>query len=698
MSSPNIEDIILDVFKAADASGKAGTLNVDEFLQAYNVLYNRFVNDLGGSGATAEAVEENFVQATRYGYLGNDSSDDRRYIFEVYVGTMSNIDKLYVFDLPNVDDTQVASASATHELNDINIFDIPTIFPDGKPLTGYNLETINRLILEDSERNSRTHSRVMWWVDVSSVKCRSSEINAVIKAFGIPEEVRNNFLTLEAEEKFVSVGKGEVVCDGLRGVPSYLGQTTVFSSFVELLHIHNKPMVPRDPEWFSVLPAPWILEIGKYASSRLCIFYDFSRVKCMERKKLMHVAYAASTELLDHHHPHGDGDEQQSAAHKKNSLLQPIKLPKLSPLEGLEKNFLLSAYDMHLRKPELSRLTLSLHIQDQGYGPCALITFRRIDSEMKVDGDTTNLMQKAHSGVLGRALVGVWNKLLEVTAHEGIANIGAELDDSPFSLSMFIMSIVHNLSMDTVQSLELWLQRIAHEIESMAVTKHGKHIEKFDGFVRIIKEYVEAFNGSVEPLLKHMPSDMHLAHLAAVAAKAKKAPAVFNKDTWAPETRKRAADVYAATASLVSTSVKTDIEDLNPLDHFATNGTSVLCRDLLNGIEKLEKKGSKYWLEQLIKFEEGSERLKERYQMTLDEKRNFWGFTLGLVTIVTFPFAVMTGYFGMNFENMAEPGEILTNEFLPAFPGQYMIWFFTLIIYGAMFLLFLHFKIIQSAL
>lgn len=89
---------------------------------------------------------------------------------------------------------------------------------------------------------------------------------------------------------------------------------------------------------------------------------------------------------------------------------------------------------------------------------------------------------------------------------------------------------------------------------------------------------------------------------------------------------------------MVSRAVDKDTNDINPLEHFGINGTVVVWRDLLSGIEELEKKGSKYWLEQLVKFEASSDRLKERYQMTLDEKRNFWGFTLGLVTIVTFPF------------------------------------------------------------
>lgn len=82
-------------------------MSIDEFLQAYNVLYNRFLQDSGANeGGGADEKDETFVRATRYGYLGNDSSDDKRYVFEVYTGTVKCIDTLYVFNLPNMDDSK----------------------------------------------------------------------------------------------------------------------------------------------------------------------------------------------------------------------------------------------------------------------------------------------------------------------------------------------------------------------------------------------------------------------------------------------------------------------------------------------------------------------------------------------------------------------------------------------------------------
>ena len=139
-------------------------------------------------------------------------------------------------------------------------------------------------------------------------------------------------------------------------------------------------------------------------------------------------------------------------------------------------------------------------------------------------------------------------------------------------------------------------------------------------------------------------------------------------------------------------------EKLSVLESFAIHNSLEFWPNLLHGSQRLELKGTAYWAERLQNFGELVGRMNERYQRSLDEKRNFWGFTLGLVTIATFPFAVMTGYFGMNFENMADPNQILTSEFWPAFPGQYIMWFFTLVIYGIMLFLALHYRVIHAAL
>jgi Mg2+ and Co2+ transporter CorA len=89
------------------------------------------------------------------------------------------------------------------------------------------------------------------------------------------------------------------------------------------------------------------------------------------------------------------------------------------------------------------------------------------------------------------------------------------------------------------------------------------------------------------------------------------------------------------------------------LNYFARSNSIRHLPNLINGVAKLERQGSAYWTARIEMLQLANEGATDRYQLCLDEKRNFWAFTLGIVSIATFPFAVMTGYFGMNFENMA---------------------------------------------
>lgn len=168
----------------------------------------------------------------------------------------------------------------------------------------------------------------------------------------------------------------------------------------------------------------------------------------------MHAAQAEGRDLLNH--LNNESSNSNKNGQKKVPVCEAVPLPKLPGAEAQDvQSFLLSANDMNVRKPALGRQTLSLHLQDQGYGPYALLTYRSMDSELTrreageyntgsnggKDNQTNNnsgyvaaLGRHAQAGVLGRALQGVWLKLLEVMAHEGIAGTCSELDDSSFAL------------------------------------------------------------------------------------------------------------------------------------------------------------------------------------------------------------------------------------------------------------------------
>ena len=68
--------------------------------------------------------------------------------------------------------------------------------------------------------------------------------------------------------------------------------------------------------------------------------------------------------------------------------------------------------------------------------------------------------------MVGRTLQGIWLKLLEVSAREGVANIGAELDDSPFSLAITLVTYLHMASMTSDKAFERWQNQLESEVSS----------------------------------------------------------------------------------------------------------------------------------------------------------------------------------------------------------------------------------------
>lgn len=683
LKSPGLEDSLSELFHSADTAGGkvSGSLGLEEFIVAYNSLYTKFVHGLDGGGA---AKDETWVRATRYGYFGVDATGDKKYIFEMYAGPMEGLTEHYVYDLPNIPDD---------ELFTVGVVQVDEIKSIHKTIAPLSLAEINDMIYADAERNAAEGSRVLWWVDVSSKKARDRELNAFAKAFGISADVKDNFHVLEEERLSRST---ELVSPAKSGP---MRTVQCINLFAQVLTVRNKPVVSRDPYWMTQVP----YDIGTYISSRICLFYTYSGVKCREHRKAVILAQEEVDRLLDSFEEGDVGDDsgedtlakvdeispsedtaklggQESTKKYREAFetfTKPLPTPVVPGFEGAP--YLIGTTDLAKRRPFLERGTLAMHIQNQGKGANALLTFRKMDSELKDRQHAWTIEQHSRAGILGRLLSGLWVKLLEISSREGVANIGAELDDSSFALAMMMTSLVHNVSMDTVQSLDLWMQQLTADIEELTATKHSKHIDVFNALLSELQAYVDGFNVSVEPLVTAL------------------------LDTDSTTRFRDTTPAASASASAVALD-KLPFDRLNAAEKvavlrgFAPYNTVEMLPQLVHGIEKLEKKGSAYWAKQLTRLETLSGLQKDKYQVNLDEKRNFWGFALGIVTIVTFPFAVMTGYFGMNFENMAEPNQILTNDFWPAFPGQYIMWFFTLIIYSLMFVLFLHYRIVDSAL
>ncbi len=164
------------------------------------------------------------------------------------------------------------------------------------------------------------------------------------------------------------------------------------------------------------------------------------------------------------------------------------------------------------------------------------------------------------------------------------------------------------------------------------------------------------------------------------------------------------ADIYRATATLKSSNQYVSLicthfkiakpsQRLELIKCFAGRNSISFLPQLHLGIEKVWFKGTAYWKDRLGNLRLKYDHTVARYKVSLDEKRNYWAFVLSGVTIATFPFSVMTSYFGMNFQNMTYRGAILTNDYLAGFPGYEVIWLLTAVVYGAMILFALHYEI-----
>jgi hypothetical protein len=116
-------------------------------------------------------------------------------------------------------------------------------------------------------------------------------------------------------------------------------------------------------------------------------------------------------------------------------------------------------------------------------------------------------------------------------------------------------------------------------------------------------------------------------------------------------------------------------------------------RLLLDGYEGMELKGLLYWQERLGKLETKLQEVDAFIDVSMEEKRNFTTFTMTIITTLLAPLTILTGYFGMNFENMYE----LNPETYPSVPGVKLLWLLSGILYLALLILAVHFRIIYSA-
>ncbi len=340
----------------------------------------------------------------------------------------------------------------------------------------------------------------------------------------------------------------------------------------------------------------------------------------------------------------------------------------------------------------------------------------------------------------------------------GVSPLCPYLDSTPYALAQVLTLFINDVTENAITALESWQTEVDKAIDDEAVTKHSRHIEAIIRIQGEIEQYISGFNAEISTVIaefnKAGGNERINAYVKDVhcAAKGRKPSGRISSNIIIDaeeadklvgiESADRILRPYLSAENHFDFSKLTDNEKYMITREFASHYTrkSVIVSIGLSSmvtegaLQELGVRGTLSWSQRLAKIKSSCEEMSSAYQTRLDEKRNFWSFVLACVSIVTFPFAVMTGYFGMNFENMAgnlvsysiphdvllyinsciigfwnrcggmlcilhfliAPGHVLTDDYWSSFPGSDFFWIMNLFVYVLLFALALHYELLYS--
>lgn len=315
------------------------------------------------------------------------------------------------------------------------------------------------------------------------------------------------------------------------------------------------------------------------------------------------------------------------------------------------------------------------------------------------------------------------------------------------TLMSFISMMVHCFSMQSMSSLDYWMNMVELEIKDMAVSKHSSHLAEMSRITKDIKDYVdplcttlagflaeweketesfmkaaaavtdgdddddddvEDFNHHVKPKVDRKTQVRRSIFPVGPSPGANQDKPSASSDTHMKNGRRRGsvrrssrlammAALHETPSVFANATTLMELEKLplsyNVVKVFMGDACYRDLRIILEGYELLEMKGLVHWQERIEKYEARLNEMRTLIAMQLEEKRNFTTFLLTIVTTILAPLTILTGYFGMNFENMDE----LNPATYPFVPGVKLMWAITGFLYFLMLLFAMHFRVIYSA-
>ncbi|KAJ1441564.1 hypothetical protein B484DRAFT_442681 [Ochromonadaceae sp. CCMP2298] len=692
-------DYIAKVFRAVenpsedayqDLQDVKGTLDIEQFISAYQLIFSGTErSDLGEGG------KDGFARATRYG-----CDEKGNYLFECYTIHPDGRGKKFTLrDMPS-------ASTKMHELQREGLLE-KLSSAETQEWKG-SLEDVSAMMHRDGLRNARDKSKILWWVDLSFLEVNMSVAEELVANFGLPNTSKlmscfgnwGGALGVDPKTRMYA-GKGS--CRE--------GSVWSLSVFAQTLWMQHRPVVHQLPVWIDAWQGREVADktlLGRcirravlYYTSRFSWMFNLSWTNstAADERAGAYERAAALGEFIKRTEDEGDiesDDDTVDVDFKPDSTIFSTNAEAMPLRDEIRyaraPTWLPSSTKLYNSPPRIQIDTCSFHILDHGYGAHSLVTVRQIDAEGHPK--KTDLEQLSRTGTVGRILSGVWARMAEVTMLGGSASVSGELLDSPASVATLALLAMHTFSMDSSTGLDNWLKLLEKEIKDVVVSKHSSHIDEARRMLKEFLGYVEPMVSLLRTMMNQQAEKMQQ-ELEEGYADVISHPTGSSKISMKKSSPQKGNDLQKGNDPERRQAFSENVEKV-PLtfatvEPFLGVDSYRELRMILDGHEHM--KGLLYWEERLKKYGSKIEELKSLISAQLDEKRNFMSFMLTIITTVLAPLALLTGYFGMNFDNMAE----LDSNTYPSTPGIAFMWVITGSAYAFLLVIALHFRILYSA-
>mmetsp|Transcript_23709 Transcript_23709/g.24323 ORF Transcript_23709/g.24323 Transcript_23709/m.24323 type:complete len:656 (-) Transcript_23709:168-2135(-) len=527
----------------------------------------------------------------------------------------------------------------------------------------YTIETVRGFaelqgLLKKIEQDSPS---IKWWIDIAINTMASFEKERVAELFGL--RVKDIFFSRHLEDT--------------RSSRIRSGKNSV-SFFIQTSWIKNIPYVHSHPRLAFLLgEKSTVGSILEGFITRVIPFLQgiYCKSYCPAENASFRIAECVCEDVDGAiNSTHGDAD----------AFLNYLPIDEKPLGADVPPNYLLPLSDFRssrpsdvlpTRTPESVKDTIGVHIVTPGLANKKIVlTIRKIQS------NNTNIVEASRDGVTGRIFTGI-RRLLQKTLMAEITST-ADIDDTPESLASAIISYCHQFSMYSVLSLNNWIEAIRSDLEEdLTGTKHFHHIKAVENQIKGYLHYVTPFHEALKSIFDISDQFKEIHNNSRDENECK-----LDDITYIPneilKSSKEQNELIKISQQLFSQIhfFRPLIEDTDSDDNDDTQASN--------------SQGTKFWIDELNKAATDVSELMDFYSNSLEEKRNFLTFALTITTIMLCPMTILTGYWGMNFDNMEE----LSRDTYPLVPGVKLLWVVAGILYGLMFVLGFHYRIFQSAL